>query len=148
LHPFGTLERELGVIEDLGVQTKALLADNNAAMSDFSDAVKACLPQTPFELSDIEIAQRRDLRSQRVFTINSKGTKVQDDAISVQRLGDETFEIGVHVADVSAFIEPHSPLDKEARARASSVDLVHHTVPLVPESLTEEITNLSPNQDR
>ncbi|KAJ2962612.1 hypothetical protein NQZ79_g2269 [Umbelopsis isabellina] len=148
LHPFGTLERELGVIEDLGVQTKALLADNNAAMSDFSDAVKACLPQTPFALSDIEIAQRRDLRSQRVFTIDSKGTKIQDDAISVQRLGDETFEIGVHVADVSAFIEPHSPLDKEARARASSVDLVHHTVPLVPEALTEEITNLSPNQDR
>lgn len=148
LHPFGTLERELGVIEDLNVQTKALLADNNAAMSDFNDAVKACLPQTPFELSEIEIAQRRDLRSQRVFTIDSNGTKIQDDAISVQRLGDETFEISVHVADVSAFIEPHSPLDKEARARASSVDLVHHIVPLVPEALTQEITNLSPNQDR
>jgi exoribonuclease R len=148
LHPFGTLERELGVIEDLNVQTKALLADNNAAMSDFNDAVKACLPQGPFQLTDVEVAQRRDLRSQRVFTIDSKGTKILDNAISVQRLGDETFEVGIHVADVSAFVEPHSPLDKEARARASSVDLVHHTVPLVPESLTEEITNLSPKQDR
>jgi protein SSD1 len=79
---------------------------------------------------------------------NSDGIVVIDDAISIQKLGDETFEVGVHVADVSAFIEPHSPLDKEARARASSVDLVHTTVPLVPTSLTEEVTNLSQGQDR
>lgn len=71
-----------------------------------------------------------------------------DDAISIQRLGDETFEVGVHVADISAFIEPHSPLDKEARARASAVDLIHTTVPLVPSSLTERVTNLDKGEDR
>jgi protein SSD1 len=73
---------------------------------------------------------------------------VLDDAISVQKLGDETYEVGVHVADVSSFIEPHSPLDKEARARASSVDLIHTTVPLVPTELTNGVTNLNKGEDR
>lgn len=140
-------------------------------MADFSEAVKACLPEMPWVLTDVEVSQRRDLRSQRVFTIDAKDAKgksigacdkvsandkrlidpklaVLDDAISIQKLGDETYEVGVHVADVSSFIEPHSPLDKEARARASSVDLIHTTVPLVPTELTNEITNLNKGEDR
>ncbi|KAI8577090.1 hypothetical protein K450DRAFT_253600 [Umbelopsis ramanniana AG] len=148
LHPFGTLERELGVINEISVQTQALLADNNAPMANFSEAVKACLPELPWVLTDVEVSQRRDLRSQRVFTIDAQDAKVLDDAISVQKLGDETYEVGVHVADVSSFIEPHSPLDKEARARASSVDLIHTTVPLVPSELTNEVTNLNKGEDR
>lgn len=75
LHPFGTLERELGSINELSVQTQALLADNNASMADFTDAVKACLPEIPWTLTDVEVAQRRDLRSQRVFTIDAEGAK-------------------------------------------------------------------------
>jgi protein SSD1 len=139
-------------------------------MSDFNDAVKACLPEMPWTLTDVEVAQRRDLRSQRVFTIDTRNANgklggmlsylvqlamtnmrqntVLDDAISIQKLGDETFEVGVHVADISTFIEPHSPLDKEARARASSVDLIHTTVPLLPSELTEQITNLNKGKDR
>lgn len=73
---------------------------------------------------------------------------VLDDAFSIKKLGDDTYEVGVHVSDVSYYIKPHSPLDKEARARAASVSLVHKFVPMLPEDLTEKVTNLDPGVTR
>lgn len=73
---------------------------------------------------------------------------VLDNALSIQKLGDDTFEIGVHVSDVRHFIKPHSALDKEARARAIRVQLLHKSVPILPKELTEQVTNLVPNEER
>lgn len=71
-----------------------------------------------------------------------------DDALSIQKLGDDTFEIGVHISDVAHFIKAHSPMDKEARARAARVELVHRSVPILPRELTEQVTNLRPNESK
>lgn len=71
-----------------------------------------------------------------------------DDALSVKELDKDHWEVGVHVSDIGYFIKSHSALDKEARARGVRVDLVHSHVPMIPEILTEEITNLSLDKSR
>ncbi|KAI9033971.1 hypothetical protein CLU79DRAFT_726481 [Phycomyces nitens] len=149
LHPFGTLERELGHITDLPVQTMAILADNNVTDMPFAEQVMLCLPPMPYSLpTDTSDNQRRDLRSTRIFTLDPENSRVLDDAFSIEKLGDGLYEIGVHVSDVAYFIKPHSPLDKEARARAVRVELMHKNVPMLPTELTEQVTNLVPNESR
>ena len=73
---------------------------------------------------------------------------VIDNALSIQKLGDDTYEVGVHVSDITHFIKAHSPMDKEARARAIRVELIHKAVPILPKELTEQVTNLVTNEPR
>ncbi|OAD05494.1 hypothetical protein MUCCIDRAFT_141613, partial [Mucor lusitanicus CBS 277.49] len=147
LHPFGTLERELGSVYELSTQTKAIFADNNVTDSEFSEAVTSCLPNLPFNLDSDD--SRRDLRDDTVcFTIDPKGSNVLDDALSIKKLDDQHWEVGVHVSDIGYFIKSQSALDKEARARGVRVDLIHTHVPMIPEILTEKVTNLTPNESR
>ncbi|KAG0169471.1 hypothetical protein DFQ30_003597 [Apophysomyces sp. BC1015] len=147
LHPFGVLENEVGPVQDLKVQFKSILADNNFPSQGFSEAVMRCLPQTPWKPAEESIALRRDLRSTRCITLDCTGDGDHDNAMSIQKLGDNAFEVAFHVADVSAFVKLHSPLDKEARARATGIYL-HESVPLLPTQLLQECTNLSPGMDR
>ncbi|KAI9301342.1 hypothetical protein BJ944DRAFT_252398 [Cunninghamella echinulata] len=148
LHPFGTLEKELGPIVDLDVQTMAILADNNVTHSEFSDQVNKCLPSIPYDFTPVADDRRRDFTKTRVFTIDPEGSDVLDDALSVQKLGDDTYEVGVHISDVTYFIKANSPLDKEARARGVRVDLIHKAVPMLPTELTNKVTNLVANEVR
>ncbi|CAO3587453.1 unnamed protein product [Absidia cylindrospora] len=148
LHPFGTLERELGHISKLDVQTMAILADNNVTHTEFSEQVNKCLPSIPYDYSPIPDDNRRNFTDCRVFTIDPVNSDVLDDALSIQKLGDDTYEVGVHISDVTYFIKANSPLDKEARARGVRVDLIHKSVPMLPTTLTHDVTNLSPNQTR
>ncbi|KAI8064703.1 hypothetical protein BC940DRAFT_320901 [Gongronella butleri] len=151
LHPFGTLEKELGSVFDLSTQTKAIYADNNVTDAEFAQPVYDCLPPVPFEASVDDPSpafQRRDFTTIRCFTIDPVGSNVLDDAFSVELLPDGTYQVGVHISDVTYFIKPHSALDKEARTRGVRVDLLHSHVPMVPPVLTEQITNLIPNHTR
>lgn len=75
LHPFGTLERELGRIEDLDVQTQAILADNNVTDTEFSEAVRQCLPSIPYEISAEDLEGRREITDVRIFTLAEAGSK-------------------------------------------------------------------------
>ncbi|KAI8337432.1 hypothetical protein BC941DRAFT_513290 [Chlamydoabsidia padenii] len=148
LHPFGTLERELGHIFKLDVQTMAILADNNVTHTEFSEQVNKCLPSIPYDFSPIPDDKRRAFNEARVFTIDPSNSDVLDDALSIHKLGDDTFEVGVHISDVTYFIKANSPLDKEARARGVRVDLIHKSVPMLPTCLTNQVTNLVPDQTR
>ena len=71
MHPFGTLERELGVIEDLNIQTKAILADNNVTDTEFSEAVHSCLPSIPYQIEADTLESRREMKDVRVFTLEN-----------------------------------------------------------------------------
>ncbi|KAI7887119.1 RNB-domain-containing protein [Lichtheimia hyalospora FSU 10163] len=146
LHPFGYLERELGQVSELDVQIMAILADNNVTDSEFGEAVMACLPSIPAQLPDT--SDRRDCTQMNLFTIDPTNSSVLDDAFSIRKMGDDTYEVGVHVSDISHYIQPHSALDKEARARGVRVDLVSTHVPMLPETLTHQVTNLEPNETR
>ncbi|KAI8138464.1 hypothetical protein BJV82DRAFT_630915 [Fennellomyces sp. T-0311] len=146
LHPFGVLENELGHVDDLSVQFRAILADNNFAIDPFPESIIRSLPPIPWQVPEEAIPSRLDLRSIRSISITT-GDNVLDNALSIQRKSDSVYEVGFHVADVSAFVKPHSPLDKEAKARATSVYL-YESAPLWPEQLLQECTNLVPGQDR
>jgi protein SSD1 len=73
---------------------------------------------------------------------------VLDDALSIKKVDNDLWEVGVHVSDIGYFIKSQSALDKEARARAVRVDLIHTHVPMIPEALTEQVTNLKPNESK
>jgi protein SSD1 len=91
---------------------------------------------------------RRDLREERIFTIDPLNAHDLDDALSIKENEDGTFEVGVHIADVSHFVKVNSPLDRDARKRATSVYLVQRSVPMLPPTLSEEICSLLPGQER
>ncbi|KAI7856343.1 hypothetical protein BDC45DRAFT_503724 [Circinella umbellata] len=149
LHPFGVLENELGHVDYLSVQFRAILADNNFAIDPFPETIMRTLPSTPWKIPEEELnSGRLDWRDNiRTFTIDtSNGNGVLDNAISIQK-NDNVFEVGFHVADISAFVKPQSPMDKEAKARATSIYL-YESAALWPEQLLEECTNLIPGADR
>lgn len=95
-----------------------------------------------------EVKNRRDMRGVTTITIDPFDAKDFDDAISFVDLGDDTFEIGVHIADVSHFVVPESELDRESEKRGLSVYLVDRTIPMLPEILSNDLCSLNPNEDK
>ncbi|KAI0081758.1 RNB-domain-containing protein [Panus rudis PR-1116 ss-1] len=148
LHPFGTLVEELGPIGDIEVETSALLKDCNFPTEDFTENVLKCLPPIPWTIPEREFEIRKDLRSERVFTIDPTDAKDLDDAVSLKVNEDGTYDVGVHIADVSFFVKPNTALDRDARKRATSVYLVQRSVPMLPPALSEQLCSLLPGQER
>ncbi len=97
---------------------------------------------------EAEIKNRRDMRGVTTMTIDPADAKDFDDAISFVDLGDGTYEIGVHIADVSYFVTPGSQLDRESEKRGLSVYLVDRTIPMLPEVLSNDLCSLNPNEDK
>ena len=88
------------------------------------------------------------MRGERVFTIDPDTAKDLDDAVSIQKNEDGTYDVGVHIADVSYFVKPNTALDRDARKRATSVYLVQRAVPMLPPSLSEQLCSLLPGEER
>jgi protein SSD1 len=101
-----------------------------------------------FSIPDRELEVRMDLRAERVFTIDPDTAKDLDDAVSVKTNDDGTYDVALHIADVSYFVKPNTALDRDARKRATSVYLVQRAVPMLPPSLSEQLCSLLPGQDR
>ena len=95
-----------------------------------------------------EFEHRKDLRGDRVFTIDPETAKDLDDALSVKRNDDGTYSVSVHIADVSHFVKPNTALDRDARKKATSVYLVQRAVPMLPPVLSEQLCSLNPGQER
>lgn len=105
-------------------------------------------PDCLCSVSDREVEIRKDLRGERIFSIDPKTARDLDDALSVKINEDGTYDIGVHIADVSHFVKPNTALDRDARKRATSVYLVQRSVPMLPTDLSEKFCSLSAGQDR
>ena len=88
------------------------------------------------------------MRQDRVFTIDPDTAKDFDDALSIKRNEDGSYDVSVHIADVSHFVKPNTALDRDAKKRATSVYLVQRAVPMLPPALSEQICSLVPGQDR
>lgn len=101
-----------------------------------------------FRIPERELEVRKDLRGERIFTIDPDTAKDLDDALSVKLNEDGTYDVGVHIADVSYFVKPNTALDRDARKRATSVYLVQRCVPMLPPTLSEELCSLVPGQER
>lgn len=102
----------------------------------------------PMELDEKEVAKRRDMRDVLTFTIDPFDAKDFDDALSIQKLDNGNWEIGVHIADVTHYVRPGDIIDKEAVKRATSVYLVDRVVPMLPEKLSNGVCSLRPNEDK
>ena len=150
--PWGTLEEIIGPAGVHETEMRAL-ALSQGFRSDFPPGVVSEgkeLEASGKEMLAKEAAsgKRRDCRDTLTFTIDPADAKDFDDALSVKELPDGTYEIGVHIADVSFFVRPGTSIDDEARARATSVYLVDRTIPMLPHVLSTTLCSLHPNEDR
>lgn len=102
----------------------------------------------PLEIPDEEIARRRDMRGVTTFTIDPADAKDFDDALSLRKLDNGHWEVGVHIADVTHYVVPNSIIEDEAQSRATSVYLVDRVVPMLPERLSNGVCSLRPHEDK
>ncbi|MDP5169896.1 MAG: ribonuclease R, partial [Bacteroidia bacterium] len=114
----------------------------------FPAEVEAEAEAIPDAIPQEEIAQRRDMRDTLTLTIDPIDAKDFDDALSLKKLDNGNWEVGIHIADVSYYVRPGTPLDREAFRRATSVYLVDRTVPMLPEKLSNKVCSLRPNEDK
>lgn len=99
-------------------------------------------------ISKQDIAQRRDFRDVTTFTIDPDDAKDFDDALSIRELGNGNIEVGIHIADVSHYVQPGSAIDTEAQGRGTSIYLVDRTIPMLPEVLSNDVCSLNPGEDK
>ena len=146
----GKLIKSLGHSSDIDVRTEALLLENNIDFAEFPDVALADLPRDydTWTVPEKEIQRRRDFRSECVFTIDPATARDLDDALSVTRLEEGLYRVGVHIADVSYFVRAGTALDKVALDRATSTYLVERVVPMLPRPLCEKLCSLNPHENR
>ena len=129
-------------------------AEINAIMAEFGlpyiypESVDKAAQKIDAGITPEVVAQRLDMRDVTTFTIDPKDAKDFDDALSIRRLKDGKWEIGVHIADVTHYVKPDTIIDKEAQKRATSVYLVDRVVPMLPEHLSNGICSLRPDEDK
>lgn len=144
--PEGVITEILGHIHDPGVDILSIVRAYNLP-EDFPGAVKNQLKQVPDEVKKDSWAGRKDLRDLPTVTIDGEEAKDLDDAISIERAG-EGYRLGVHIADVSHYVQEHTPLDEEAFKRGTSVYLVDRVIPMLPHQLSNGICSLNEGEDR
>ncbi|XP_058611115.1 DIS3-like exonuclease 2 isoform X1 [Onychostoma macrolepis] len=145
----GRLAKTLGQAGEIEPETEGIMTEYDVDFSEFSEEVLNCLPQDlPWSIPAHELSRRRDLRKECVFTIDPATARDLDDALSCKQLSDGNFEVGVHIADVSYFVEEGNVLDQIAGKRATSVYLVQKVIPMLPRLLCEELCSLNPLTDR
>ena len=144
--PNGEIIEVLGEAGDNDVEIHSILHEYNLPYS-FDEDVIAESEAISIEISEDEIAKRRDMRDILTFTIDPDTAKDFDDALSVEWI-DGKMQVGVHIADVSHYVRPETELDKEALARGTSVYLVDRVVPMLPERLSNGVCSLRPHEDK
>ena len=140
----GKVVEIIGHVNDPGVDILSIIYKYNINV-DFPDDVKEEVSKIPMEVYDVELEDRRDLRDEVIFTIDGDDTKDIDDAISIKKLPNGHYTLGVHIADVSYYVREGSPLDNEAMERGTSVYLVDRVIPMLPHELSNGICSLNPN---
>nr|WP_294937612.1 ribonuclease R [uncultured Flavobacterium sp.] len=145
--PFGQVIKVLGKPGEHDTEIHAILAEYGLPY-DFPIEVEAYAKKLDTSIQESEIARRRDMRETLTFTIDPKDAKDFDDALSFQKLENGNYEIGVHIADVSHYVQEGTILDEEAYNRATSVYLVDRVVPMLPEVLSNFACSLRPNEEK
>jgi ribonuclease R len=145
--PFGSVIKVLGKPGEHNTEIHAILAEYGLP-ADFPVEVEVFAQKIDTSIQESEIAKRRDMRDTLTFTIDPKDAKDFDDALSFKKLENGNYEIGIHIADVSYYLEEGTILDDEAYQRATSVYLVDRVVPMLPEVLSNFACSLRPNEEK
>ncbi len=140
----------LGKVGENETEMKSAVLDRGLAFTFPKEVQEAAekLKKAAPEMIKKEIKNRRDLRNLNVFTIDPADAKDFDDAISVEKLENGNYSVGVHIADPTFFVKPGEIIDNEARERATSIYLVDRTIPMLPEVLSNELCSLNPNEEK
>jgi len=145
--PFGSVIKVLGKPGEHNTEIHAILAEYGLP-ADFPVEVEVFAQKIDTSIQESEIAKRRDMRDTLTFTIDPKDAKDFDDALSFKKLENGNYEIGIHIADVSYYLEEGTILDDEAYQRATSVYLVDRVVPMLPEVLSNFACSLRPQEEK
>ncbi|KAF1324731.1 Exosome complex exonuclease rrp44, partial [Globisporangium splendens] len=145
--PIGHYVRTLGVIGDKETETNVLLIEHDIPTDQFSDEVMRCLPPEDWKITEENSIGRRDLRGLPVMSIDPPNCKDIDDALHVSLLPNGNLQVGVHIADVTHFVAPGSPLDEEAADRGTSTYLVDRRLDMLPGLLTTKLCSLTSTED-
>lgn len=146
-NPIGEVIDILGDAGDNNTEMHAILAEYNLPYKYPQKVVDAAEKLEP-GITPEEIAKREDCRETLTFTIDPRDAKDFDDAISIKKMRDGVWEVGVHIADVSHYVKEGSVIDQEAQQRATSIYLVDRTIPMLPERLCNYICSLRPNEEK
>ena len=146
-NPVGKVVQVLGKPGDNNVEMQSILAEFDFPLS-FPKEVEKAADKISMDIPEEEIAKRKDFRSITTFTIDPADAKDFDDALSIRKLDNGNYEIGVHIADVSHYVIENGAIDHEAYNRGTSVYLVDRTIPMLPERLCNGVCSLRPNEDK
>lgn len=146
-NPEGEIIKVLGAPGEHETEIHSILAEYGLPYQ-FPEEVERDADGIDRRITDEEVAKRWDMRGITTFTIDPKDAKDFDDALSIRKLDNGNWEIGVHIADVSHYVIPGTILDDEAYQRATSVYLVDRVVPMLPEVLSNDVCSLRPNEDK
>ncbi|MBR5055394.1 MAG: ribonuclease R [Bacteroidales bacterium] len=145
--PKGHVVDILGMPGDNETEMHAILAEFGLPYR-FTKEVENAADKISDRITSNDLKGRKDFRDTLTFTIDPADAKDFDDALSFRKLESGNYEIGVHIADVSYYVKPGTPVDKEAQERGTSVYLVDRTVPMLPEKLCNKLCSLRPNEDK
>ncbi|MCE0738402.1 ribonuclease R [Bacillus sp. G16] len=143
----GEIETILGHKNDPGIDILSVIHKHGLPGEFPADAMEQA-SSTPDTIDEKDLKDRRDLRDQVIVTIDGADAKDLDDAVTVTKLDDGSYKLGVHIADVSHYVTENSPIDKEALERGTSVYLVDRVIPMIPHRLSNGICSLNPKVDR
>lgn len=146
-NPFGEVLEVLGQAGEHETEIQGILGDYGLPLK-FPERVEKEAKRFTEELTPEDLETRRDFRSVTTFTIDPHDAKDFDDAISVEQLDDDLWEVGIHIADVSYYLDKSPILDSEAQDRATSIYLVDRVIPMLPEYLSNGLCSLRPDETK
>ena len=145
--PEGIIKEVLGKKGEKGLDILTIIKKHGLP-EEFPAKVLAYAEGIDEEIDEKEIKRRKDIRNIRMVTIDGEDAKDLDDAVSIEKLDNGKYKLGVHIADVSHYVKEKNPLDKEALKRATSVYLIDRVIPMLPKKLSNGICSLNPKVDR
>jgi len=146
-NPEGRIIEVLGYKDDIGIDVLSIIRSHDIP-EEFPPEVLEEAEKIPEKIDEAEINRRVDLRDRKIVTIDGADAKDLDDAVSVEKLSNGNFRLGVHIADVSHYVKENSALDKEAFKRGTSVYFLDRVIPMLPKRLSNGICSLNPKVDR
>ncbi len=146
-NPEGKIIEILGHKDDVGTDILSIIRKYKLPEK-FPKKVEEVADKIPETISEEEVRRRKDLRNERVITIDGADAKDLDDAVSIKKLSNGNYLLWVHIADVTYYVKERSPLDKEALKRGTSIYLVDRVIPMLPKKLSNGVCSLNPEEDR
>jgi len=145
--PAGKVVRVIGFLDDPNVESQVIIRKFGLP-TDFPKEVEEEASTLPDAISENDLVGRDDFRQRNTITIDPTTARDFDDAVDVNLLPDGSFQLGVHIADVAHFVQPGSPMDREARIRGTSVYFPDRVLPMLPEKVSNHLCSLNPRTDR